>query len=136
MQDSKAKSKSRAIVIPEDEQIPFVRMQGDSIVLTGAKDGRHPLVVTLVDVYSRYSWQRAIETNAQGKFSQEASAKFEKDFSKIQINFFRNQNHKSKKSCGPQESFRGKFFRKVVKKFCHSHSHFSFSFLILILIIF
>jgi hypothetical protein len=75
MQDSKAKSKSRAIVIPEDEQIPFVRMQGDSIVLTGAKDGRHPLVVTLVDVYSRYSWQRAIETNAQGKFSQEASAK-------------------------------------------------------------
>ena len=40
MQDSKAKSKSRAIVIPEDEQIPFYRMQGDSIVLTGAKDGK------------------------------------------------------------------------------------------------
>jgi hypothetical protein len=74
MQDSKAKSKSRAIVIPEDEQIPFYRMQGDSIVLTGAKDGRHPLVVTLVDVYSRYSLQRAIETNSQGKYSQEASA--------------------------------------------------------------
>eukprot|EP01047_Picozoa_sp_COSAG01_P095114 COSAG01_NODE_25887_length_730_cov_0.925515_1_plen_123_part_00 len=75
MQDSKAKSKSCAIIIPEDEQIPFYRMHGDSIVLTGAKDGRHPMVVTLVDVYSRYSWQRAIETNAQGKYSQEASAK-------------------------------------------------------------
>jgi hypothetical protein len=42
--------------------------------LTGAKDGRHPMVITMVDVYTRYSWQRAIETNAQGKFSQESSA--------------------------------------------------------------
>ena len=50
-------------------------MQGDSIVLKGARDGRHPMVITMVDVYSRYSFQRAIETNAQGKFSQEASAK-------------------------------------------------------------
>ena len=32
------------------------------------------MVITMVDVYTRYSWQRAIETNAQGKYSQEASA--------------------------------------------------------------
>ena len=40
MQDMKPKAKARAIVIPEDERIPIFRMQGDSIVLKGAKDGR------------------------------------------------------------------------------------------------
>ena len=31
--------------------------------------------IDIVDIYTRYSWQRAIETNAQGKFTQEASVK-------------------------------------------------------------
>ena len=50
-------------------------MQGDGIVLKSNKDGRHAYVINMVDMYTRYSWQRTIMLNSQGRWDQRQSVR-------------------------------------------------------------
>eukprot|EP01048_Picozoa_sp_COSAG05_P000065 COSAG05_NODE_2_length_63105_cov_159.292956_8_plen_88_part_00 len=60
MWDAKAPTPSLTIIPTPDNMVFLEHVQIDSIVLRNARDGHHAYIVNVVDVYTRYSWQRSI----------------------------------------------------------------------------
>ena len=60
MRDAKTPSKSLAIVPTKSNMVPFKKFMVDSIVMRSNRDGRHAYIVNMIDIYTRYSWQRSI----------------------------------------------------------------------------
>eukprot|EP01047_Picozoa_sp_COSAG01_P071538 COSAG01_NODE_11135_length_1998_cov_10.280674_1_plen_241_part_10 len=75
MRDAKEPARSLAIVPRPNNMIFLKNCQIDSIVLRNASDGRHAYIVNMVDVYTRYSWQRSIMLNNQLQFDQRSTVR-------------------------------------------------------------
>eukprot|EP01047_Picozoa_sp_COSAG01_P048893 COSAG01_NODE_4795_length_4739_cov_16.309267_3_plen_513_part_00 len=75
MRDAKTPSKSLAIVPTKSNMVPFKKFMVDSIVMRSNRDGRHAYIVNMIDIYTRYSWQRSIMLNNQMQYDQRSTVR-------------------------------------------------------------